>query len=153
MFSAPVWHVAHQIPKGNKFFLVPIASVCCVCVCFFFFGNGLYCSPKYSVTNLTQFEPLIIWPNRKFQRSLSLRVKTLLITSNTFWFNLTKQIKSTFCFCLILRYKAFLTVLVNISYFFGHGDLQCAHSPGHSFCPFYPRKELSYISLIGVALK
>ena len=32
-----------------------------------------------------------------------------------FWFlKLTKQIKFKFCFCLILRYKAFLTVLVNI---------------------------------------
>lgn len=42
MFSAPVSHVAHQIPKGNKFFLVPIASVCCVCVCvlFFFLAMG-----------------------------------------------------------------------------------------------------------------
>ena len=32
-----------------------------------------------------------------------------------FWFlKVTKQIKFKFCFCLILRYKAFLTVLVNM---------------------------------------
>ena len=47
MFSAPVSHVAHQIPKGNKFFLVPIASVCCVCVCaFFFFWQWALLLPK-----------------------------------------------------------------------------------------------------------
>ena len=34
-----------------------------------------------------------------------------------FWFlKLTKQMKFKFCFCLILCYKAFLTVLVNIYY-------------------------------------
>ena len=66
------------------------------------------CSPKYSATNLTQ----------------PLRVKTLLITSSTisqFWFlKLTKRFKFNFCFCLKLRYKAFLTILVNIYniYFF-----------------------------------
>ena len=32
-----------------------------------------------------------------------------------FWFlKVTKQIKFKFCFCLILRYKAFLTVQVNM---------------------------------------
>ena len=32
-----------------------------------------------------------------------------------FWFlKVTKQIKLKFCFCLILPYKAFLTVLVNM---------------------------------------
>ena len=62
----------------------------------------------------------------------------------TFQFNanklhkLAKQIKFMVCFCLILRYKAFLTVLVNrcahiFIYFFWRGDLQRAHSPRHSF--------------------
>ena len=43
-----------------------------------------------------------------------------------FWFlKLTKQIKFRFCFCLILHYEAFLTVLVNIyNFFVWHGDLQ-----------------------------
>ena len=32
-----------------------------------------------------------------------------------FWFlEVTKQIKLKFCFCLILRHKAFLTVIVNM---------------------------------------
>ena len=32
-----------------------------------------------------------------------------------FWFlKVTKQMKLKFCFCLILHYKAFLTVLVNM---------------------------------------
>ena len=51
-----------------------------------------------------------------------------------FWFlKLTKQIKFKFCFCLILRHKAFLTVLLNICIyiciFFWRGDLQQSTFP------------------------
>ena len=94
----------------------------------------------------------LIWPNRKFQKLLPLRVKTLLITSryvSQFWFlKLTKQIKFKFRLCMILRYKAFLTVLVNIYiiYFwtwYKSTRLQWAHSPGHSFVRLIPGEELS----------
>ena len=60
----------------------------------------------------------LIWPNRKFQKLLSLRVKTAVnnkqYISQFRFLRLTKQIKFKFCFCLILRYKASLTVLVYI---------------------------------------
>ena len=84
-----------------------------------------------------QYIVWLIWPNRKFQ-NYSCRYQNAVNNKqyiSQFWFlKLTKQIKFKFCFCLILRYKAFLTVLLNIYIIiFWLGDLQWAHSTGHSF--------------------
>ena len=69
------------------------------------------CSPKQSLTNLTEQEvpKIIVVTGQKVVNN-----KQYI---SQFWFlKLTKQIKFKFCFCLILCYKAFLTVLVNILY-------------------------------------
>ena len=67
-----------------------------------------FCSPKYTVTNLTQPEiPKILVVTGQD----AVNNKQYI---SQFWFlRLTKQIKFKFCFCLILLYKAFLTVLLS----------------------------------------
>ena len=61
----------------------------------------------------------LIWPKWKFQKLVSFYRSENAVNNNQyvsrFWFlKLTKQINFKFCFCLILCYKAFLTVLVNV---------------------------------------
>ena len=78
------------------------------------------CSPKQSLTNLTEPEvpKIIVVTGQK-------AVNNKQYISQFWLLKLTKQIKFRFCFCLILHYKAFLTVLVNIyNFFVWHGDLQ-----------------------------
>ena len=93
------------------------------------------CSPKQSLTNLTwpEVPKIIVVTGQE-------AVDNKQYISQFLFLKLTNQIKFKFCFCLILCYKAFLTVLVNIyNIFVWHGDLQNVNTFPRTFlCQFYP---------------